>query len=409
MNLTGLRIALVTHGLAVGGGVPAVARWLRDGLESRGDATVDVHDLATCRADRASRRITRPSSWLRASLRVPLDDPDRHDHWGANAVEIEAMRYRPRRELTEALRGYDLIQVVSGSPAWAAPVVDCGPPVILQVASPAAWERDSSASASADDPVTRGWRRRMTRCTTRIETTALRGAAAVVVENDAMLAYVLATGQHRVIKAHPGVDTDRFVPAAGGWRRDGHLLSVCRLGDPRKGLELMVRAYGRLVRMDSSVAPLVLAGRGSITAPVARLITDLALTGRVDVRSETAPADLVRLYQRASVFLQTSAEEGLGISVLEAMACGLPVVATATHGTRESVVDGETGWLVDLGSPDPAGALATRVQAVLTSSGDRAGRLGRSRCVAAFSTDTCLPRFTDLYAGVVRRRRVSPS
>jgi glycosyltransferase involved in cell wall biosynthesis len=401
-----LRIALVTHGLAVGGGVPAVTRWLRDGLESRSDVTVDIHDLATWRADRASRRIARPSSWLRSTLRTPGEAPERHEHWGANAVEIEAMRYRPRRELTGVLRGYDLIQVVSGSPAWAAAVLNCGRPVVLQVASTAAWERASRDDDA--DPMMRAWRRWMTRCTTRIEATALRGADTVVVENDAMLAHVLATGQRRVAKAHPGVDTDRFRPPAGGWHRRGPLLSVCRLGDPRKGLELMVRAYGRLVGMDRTAAPLVLAGRGSITAPVARLITGLGLGDRIEVRPEVAPADLARLYQRASVFLQTSAEEGLGISVLEAMACGLPVVATATHGTRETVVDGETGWLVDPGSDDPAGAMAAKVRAVVAGPGDRAGRLGRDRCVAAFSTDTCQRRLTDNYAGVVHRRRAGP-
>ena len=397
-----LRVALVTHGLAVGGGVPAVARWLRDGLESRGDVRVDIHDLATWRADRASRRIARPSSWPRSTLRAPGEDPERHDHWGANAVEIEAMRYRPRRELTEALSRYDLIQVVSGSAAWAAAVLGCGRPVVLQVASAAAWERGSHGGGA--DPMTlRLWRRWMTRCTTRIEATALRGADTVVVENDAMLAHVLATGQRRVAKAYPGVDTHRFRPAAEGWHRRGPLLSVCRLGDPRKGLDLMVRAYGRLVEADRRAAPLVLAGRGAIAPAVARLITDLGLGDRIDVRPEVAAADLARLYQRSAVFLQTSVEEGLGISVREAMACGLPIVATATHGTRETVVDGTTGWLVDPAGADPAGALAERVRAVVAGPGDRAGRLGRDRCVATFSTDTCLRRFTELYADVARR------
>ena len=390
-----IRLALVTHGFVGGGGVPTIAHWLREGLEAQGDYTVDIHDLATSRVDSASRRITRPSSWLRSSLRTTRDHPVRHEHWGANAAEVEAMRYRPRRQLTESLRGYDLIQVISGSPAWAGAVVGCSRPVILHAATIAAWERESQLPESS--PSLRLWRRQMTRITSRIETTVLRRVDVVLVENDVMLAHVRAAGQDRASKVQPGIDTRAFVPAAEGWQRNGPLLTVCRLGDPRKGLERLVRAYGRLVEQDWSAPPLILAGRGAITPAVSELIIQLGLAERIEVRTDVAPADLVRLYQQASVFVQTSYEEGLGLSVLEAMACGLPVVATATHGTRETVVDGETGWLVELGTPDLASAMAERARFALNGSGSRAGRNGRDRCVAAFSTDACLRRFLDVY------------
>jgi glycosyltransferase involved in cell wall biosynthesis len=399
------RVALVTHGFAEGGGVPTVCRWLAAALASTGRYDVDVHDLATSSVDAASRRAVRPSSWWRHSVRTVREDPVRHHHWGADAVEIEAMRYRPRRELTETLGGYDLVQVVAGSPAWALPVLGCGPPVILQAATLVTWER--AAQLAADRTVLRWWRAGMTVVTARLETTALRRASAVLVENDEMLRHVRSTGQTRAYKVPPGTDTRAFTPSPDGWRGEGHLLTVCRLADPRKRLDVLVRAYRHLVDQDGSTPPLVLAGRGSLSSPVSDLIGESGLTGRVTVCSDVARADLIRLYQEASVFVQASSEEGLGLSVLEAMACGLPVVATATHGTRETVADGETGWLVDLAADDLPRVIAERVRLARTGAGARAGRSGRARCVAEFSTDACVSRFLEIYDGMCRSRRAA--
>lgn len=401
------RVALVTSGFRTGGGVPAVARWLAANLAATAAYVVDIHDLATSSRDPSSRRLLAPTSWTRSSLlRLDVEDPAVR-HWGANAVEVEAMRYRPRRELTSALRGYDLVQVVSGSPALAAAALPAGVPVAMQVASPVVWER-ASRLAAWPMPVRR-WRQLMTSVTTRIERVALRAADAVLVENAAMLDYVMSLGQRHVVKAPPGVDTDRFSPAPSGWRGDGHLLSVCRLGEPRKGLDLMIRAYARMVAADAAVPPLVLAGRGTPAPIIHALVRQLGLESRVTVRSDVALTELVELYRTASVFLQTSHEEGLGISVLEAMACGLPVVSTDTHGARETIVDGVTGWLVPLAKLDDVPDLfAERVLAVLAGQGRELGINGRSRCVAQFSSRAAIDRFIAVYDGLLGPSSTTP-
>jgi glycosyltransferase involved in cell wall biosynthesis len=375
-----------------------VARWLRRGLESTGSYSVDIHDLATSYQDALSRRLASPNTWIRRSLRLPSDTDSGVYHWGANAVEVEFMRYRPRVELTKTLSSYDLIQVVTGGPALAAAVVKAETPVALQVATTAAWERRPQLAGQVT--AKRAWRQGMTALTTRVERSALSDVDVVLVENQAMLEHVRILGQPHVIKAPPGVDTDRFVPGTSGWRRDGYLLSVCRLGDARKGLNRAVLAYSKMLRSDTGIPDLILAGRGELAPQTAECIRQLGLTSRVQVRSEVGVSELISLYQGASVFLLTSHEEGLGISVLEAMACGIPVICTETAGTRETVDSGVTGWLVAQSQCSDhvvAGEVAERALTALSGEGDSMGARGRDRCLRMFSLGVTLRRFTDAY------------
>ena len=213
-----------------------MARWLCEGIASTEGFSVDVFNLATGASDSNSRRLLKPSTLLRRSILGPRNGPV--SQWGANLVEIEAMRYRARRELSRALRSYDLIQVVSGSPALARAVVGLGIPVVIQCATTAAWER--GAAKRSGHFLSALWRGLMTRIVGRTERLAIRRCDAVVVENEQMANLCLAIGQRAVYKIPPGVDTTRFTPAPR-WNSQGAILSVCRLGDSRKGLARLVR------------------------------------------------------------------------------------------------------------------------------------------------------------------------
>ncbi|WP_431729177.1 glycosyltransferase [Verrucosispora sp. TAA-831] len=386
----------MTHGLHRNGGVGSVVNWLYEGLTDTGRYAVDVHDLATSVRDAGSRRLLAPRSWRRASLLRPSDTVPHERYWGANAVEVEVMRYRPRQELTRALAGYDCIQVVCGTPAWAAPVLSAGPPVVVQMATLVAWER-AHRPLRPWHPADL-WRAAMTRLTSRIERSALGAADAVLVENHVILDWAVSLGLSGVLLAPPGVDTARFTPSPSGWRADGYLLSVCRLGDPRKGLDRMVRAYAEALRRRPDLPPLVLAGKGRLAPGVTDLVAQLGLGERVRVRPDVPADDLVELFRGASVFLQTSYEEGLGLSAVEAMACGLPTVLTATHGAVECVADGRTGWLVPLEPADEVSAtVAARILDILDVSGPAMAEAARRRCECLFSRSAALSRFTDTY------------
>jgi glycosyltransferase involved in cell wall biosynthesis len=242
----------------------------------------------------------------------------------------------------------------------------------------------------------------MTAWASRIELRALRDVDAGLVMNDAMLPFVLDAGQANVAKAPPGIDTDRFYPPVAGWNRERHLSSVCRLSEPRKRLDRLIRAYREFVRTDEAAPKLVLAGQGVLPDEMQWLISDSGLASRVLIPAGRSTRRIDRALPGASVHVQTSEEEGLGMSVLKAMASGLPVVATDTAGTKECVVEGVTGRIV---RQEPEQAFATafadRVCDILARSGPSMAVAARERCKEAFSTNATLARFTAVYDGLL--------
>ncbi|MBV8528655.1 MAG: glycosyltransferase family 4 protein [Candidatus Dormibacteraeota bacterium] len=134
--------------------------------------------------------------------------------------------------------------------------------------------------------------------------------------------------------------------------------------DPRKGLDLLIEAVGRL---GAEGPPLVLAGSTGaeaerLTALAARRSCRIVLTGR------RGDHDLAALYRNAAVFALASTHEGFGLSALEAMACGVPVVATAAGNLPD--LCGNAALLVPVGD---AAALSGGLRAVLDSSTRAAG------------------------------------
>ena len=167
------------------------------------------------------------------------------------------------------------------------------------------------------------------------------------------------------------------------------LISVGRFSYP-KDFATLVDALARLAAPHRAL--LVGDGpcRASIAADTRRRGIDVTFAGgRVDVPALLAAAD---------VFVLSSRSEGLPLSVLEAMAAALPVVATRVGGIPEVVVDGETGILVDAG--DAAG-LAAALERLLADAELRArlGRAGRRRAEKEFD----LPRFQAAHVAVYRR------
>jgi glycosyltransferase involved in cell wall biosynthesis len=221
---------------------------------------------------------------------------------------------------------------------------------------------------------------------TRIERTALRRADMIIAVNRTRRheARTLARRGTPVEVVHTGVDTEWFSP--GTYHEDGYLLTVGRLNDPRKNMSLLLRAYAAALARRPSLPRLVLAGPSAPRPHDWELISTLRLTGMVEYTGPQDRRALSERYRGASAFVLSSDEEGQGIAVVEAMASGLPVIATACVGPSEIIADGVEGLLT------PVGAVDKLADAIVHLSADPARRrdmshAARARAVREFSLE----------------------
>lgn len=174
-------------------------------------------------------------------------------------------------------------------------------------------------------------------------------------------------GTQRPVHVIPvyGVDLERFRPAPGGATDARARLGIGPGGpivffssrvSPEKDAETLLDAVALLEQGGRSVRVLHRSGGHEAFAARARA---RGIGDRVIATDAVHPArDLPLSYQASDLCVQASRDEGLGFSPLEALACGVPVVATAVGGLRETIVDGATGWSVPAGD---ARALAAAI------------------------------------------------
>src|SRR5881628_1934841 len=118
--------------------------------------------------------------------------------------------------------------------------------------------------------------------------------------------------------------------------------------------------------MGHPTARLEIAGAGDYRPALERLAASLDLGERVRFLGRVSEDEKLRLLRRAWALVFASPKEGWGITNLEAAACGTPVVASNSPGIRESVRDGETGYLVPHGNNTAMAAALDRVGASRT-------------------------------------------
>ena len=226
---------------------------------------------------------------------------------------------------------------------------------------------------------------------------------------------------------HPGVDIDRFCPAERdlavrgqlGWNDRPVILTVGRL-QKRKGQDQLIRALPKLIDTYPDILYSIV-GDGPERDALDRLVAELGVGEFVDFRGEVSDAEMVSCYQQCDIFALPNRTvdgdfEGFGMVLLEAQACGRPVIAGASGGTNEAMCDGQTGYVVNCASMSE---LCEMSDDLLADRDQRAsmGRLGRewttanfgwnslaAKALEMFISDRASPRASDVLA-VPRLRR----
>lgn len=210
------------------------------------------------------------------------------------------------------------------------------------------------------------------------------------------------------------VDSERIYvcrPGAPEWarplsddrpgRRSGYILFLGALG-PRKNIARLLDAYAMILGRRSDVPKLVLAGKQTLPgAPWLARIDRPPLAGHVELPGYVSNAERQKLYEGARLLVIPSLEEGFGLPALEAMALGLPVVAS-NRGSLPEVLDG-AGRLMD---PEDVGDIARAIEDVLfePNVADGMVRRGLERA-RMFSWERSAKELVEQYAAAIARRK----
>jgi len=234
-----------------------------------------------------------------------------------------------------------------------------------------------------------------------------------------MRTYRFAPGKVRLVVN--GIDTERFGSVSKelvpGGRRvlgiEGRPLigTVCRLS-PEKGVPTLLEAFARLAPSMPD-ARLLIVGDGAERAACQTRAQELGVGDRTHFLGMRD--DVAAIYPLLDIYVQPSYTEGISLTILEACACGLPVIATAVGGNPEIVAEGRSGRLVP---PGNAQALANAIQDTWADNGAAfaMGQAARRRVVESFSLERMVSDYVDLYwqvysgkAGIVAPRHGKPS
>jgi glycosyltransferase involved in cell wall biosynthesis len=188
-----------------------------------------------------------------------------------------------------------------------------------------------------------------------------------------------------------GIDLSRFGPAPAGKTPSLNVLSVGRL-DPQKDFATLLRAW-KFVENELPSAQLCIAGEGPERTKLEELIRSLGLQ---NVRLPGFVQNIPELLRGSDVYVQTSAWEGFGLAVAEAMACALPVVVSDADSLPELVTHNKTGLVAPTGRPEDF----ARAILELLKNREKAAALAqaaRAEALARFSVERMVRDYAAFY------------
>lgn len=239
-----------------------------------------------------------------------------------------------------------------------------------------------------------------------VNAVAFRCSSAIVVNSNDVEEYIVqhyAAPRDRIQMIVNGVDTQRFSPlldpAAAAVTAPPRIVTIGRLVQ-QKNQALFLQAAAMLAKAIPELE-LMIVGEGPLRAQLQQQAAELGLSERVVFAGERRDTDVI--LRQASLFWLTSRWEGMPNTVLEALASGVPVIATDVGGTRQILRDGVDGYVVPSGD---ASAFVSRSLELLRDGRRRARFASNARQRAeAFSPRRMAEKFEALYDAILDARR----
>ena len=177
-----------------------------------------------------------------------------------------------------------------------------------------------------------------------------------------------------------GVDLQRFRPRTTGAKSQRAIILFCnRSWEPRYGVDVLAQAFVKVAQRQKDISLLLLGG-GSQAQTIRQILMNGGVLERVRFGGQISQTDMARWLRMADLYISTSHVDGSSVSLMEALACGLPALVSDIPANKEWVREGINGWLFPDGN---ASALAEKILAV----NDQRKKIARVRRAARKSAE----------------------
>jgi glycosyltransferase EpsD len=211
-------------------------------------------------------------------------------------------------------------------------------------------------------------------------------------------------GADRIEHVHGvGVNTEKFKPAENEYKKELRIAYGYNVGDflmfyaaefnKNKNQQLLIRALAH-IKEEVPKAKLLFAGEGPLMQDCRKLAQSLGVENRVHFLGFRK--DIEQLLQISDIAVASSFREGLPVNIMEAMSCGLPVIATVNRGHSELITNQQEGWLLQEFNPQ---LLSKKMKLLAKDPAQRAvmGSNGRRLIINKFSTNKILQEKSAIY------------
>ncbi|MCH8567784.1 MAG: glycosyltransferase family 4 protein [Balneolales bacterium] len=208
---------------------------------------------------------------------------------------------------------------------------------------------------------------------------------------------------NHVLKIPFGIDTQKFAPfdnklkSAHSFNNDFVKVIAVRHLEFKYGLDILVKAIALVQLKAGDIKISVdIYGEGKESKELQDLIAHFGLEEIVNLKGKVKPENVPGILRNAEIFVAPSREESYGVAILEASACGLPVVGSNVGGIPETIEDGVTGMLFETENPSQLADILIE----LSRNRDKRigmGREGRQRVLRLFDQEVAIKKMADLY------------
>lgn len=201
-----------------------------------------------------------------------------------------------------------------------------------------------------------------------------------------------------------GVDESLFCPGEKQFRGNEFVIGTVKTLAPKYGVDTLIDAFAIVWRTLGKPANLYLevTGDGPQCRALELKVTELGVADQVRFFGRVTHDSVPDMLRRLDVYVALSREESFGVAILEASACGLPVVVSDADGPAEVVLDGETGVIVPRDRPDLA---AKALMQLFNDSGlrERMGQAGRQHVLVNYTWHDSVRRMVDAYKDLISK------